>query len=72
MWTAGVAPSPLVKLLGAKTDRAGRAAVGPFMDVEGVAGVFVVGDASSVVCTTDGPCRASRKRRSSKGAMSGA
>ena len=49
MWTAGVAPSPLVKLLGAKTDKAGRVAVGPFMDVEGVAGVFVVGDASSVV-----------------------
>jgi NADH:ubiquinone reductase (H+-translocating) len=50
MWTAGVAPSPLVKQLGVKTDRAGRAAVGPFMGVEDVAGVFVVGDASSVVC----------------------
>jgi NADH dehydrogenase len=49
MWTAGVAPSPLVKQLGGKTDRAGRAAVGPFMDLEGVAGVFVVGDASSVL-----------------------
>src|ERR1700674_5577673 len=49
MWTAGVAPSPLVKQLGGKTDRAGRAAVGPFMDLEGVAGVFVVGDASSVM-----------------------
>ena len=50
MWTAGVAPSPLVKQLGASTDKAGRAAVGPFMDVEGAVGVFVVGDASSVVC----------------------
>ncbi len=50
IWTAGVAPSPLVKVLSAKTDRAGRAAVGPFMDVEGAAGVFVVGDASSVIC----------------------
>ena len=49
LWTAGVAPSPLVKLLGAKTDRAGRVAVGPFMNVEDVTGVFVVGDASSVV-----------------------
>ena len=48
LWTAGVAPSPLVKLLGAKTDRAGRVAVGPCMDVEGASGVFVVGDASSV------------------------
>jgi len=50
LWTAGVAPSPIVKLLGAKTDRAGRVSVGPFMDVQNVPGVFVVGDASSVVC----------------------
>jgi NADH dehydrogenase len=50
LWTAGVAPSPLVKLLGAKTDRAGRALVGLFMNVEDAADVFVVGDASSVVC----------------------
>jgi NADH dehydrogenase len=49
LWTAGVAPSPIVKLLGAKTDRAGRALVGPFMNVQDVSGVFVVGDASSVV-----------------------
>ena len=50
LWTAGVAPSPIVKLLDAKTDRAGRVAVGPFMNVQDVPGVFVVGDASSVVC----------------------
>jgi NADH:ubiquinone reductase (H+-translocating) len=49
LWTAGVAPSPLVKLLGAKSDRAGRISVGPFMNVPGVPNVFVVGDASSVV-----------------------
>lgn len=49
MWTAGVAPSPLVKLLGSMTDKTGRAAVGPVMDVEGAAGVVVVGDASSIV-----------------------
>jgi NADH dehydrogenase len=48
LWTAGVAPSPLVKQLGAKTDRAGRVVVGPYMDVEGASGVFVVGDTSSV------------------------
>ena len=48
--TAGVAASPIVKLLGAKTDRAGRVSVGPFMNVPGIAGVFVVGDATSVVC----------------------
>jgi NADH dehydrogenase len=48
LWTAGVAPSPLLKLLGAETDRAGRILVGPFMNVEGTPGVFVVGDATSV------------------------
>jgi NADH dehydrogenase len=49
LWTAGVAASPIVKLLAAKTDRAGRVLVGPFMNVPGVPGVFVVGDATSVV-----------------------
>jgi NADH:ubiquinone reductase (H+-translocating) len=48
LWTAGVVPSPIVKLLGAKTDRAGRVSVGPFMNMQDVSGVFVVGDASSV------------------------
>src|SRR5712672_1338629 len=49
LWTAGVAPSPIVKLLGAKTDRAGRVSVGPFMNVPDVSGVFVVGDTSSIL-----------------------
>src|SRR5712671_66732 len=49
LWTAGVAPSPIVKLLSAKTDRAGRVSVGPFMNVPDVSNVFVVGDASSIV-----------------------
>jgi NADH:ubiquinone reductase (H+-translocating) len=49
LWTAGVAASPLAKLLGAKTDRAGRVLVGPYMNVLEAAGVFVVGDASSLV-----------------------
>jgi NADH dehydrogenase len=48
LWTAGVAASPIVKLLGAKTDRAGRVPVGPFMNLPDITGVFVVGDASSV------------------------
>jgi len=52
LWTAGVAPSPILKLLGAKTDRAGRVSVGPFMNVPDVSNVFVVGDASSIA--TDG------------------
>jgi NADH dehydrogenase len=49
LWTAGVAPSPILKLLGAKTDRAARVSVGPFMNLPDASGVFVVGDASSVV-----------------------
>jgi NADH dehydrogenase len=49
LWTAGVASSPIVKLLGAQTDRAGRVLVGPFMNVQDISGVFVVGDASSVL-----------------------
>ena len=49
LWTAGVSPSPIVKLLGGQTDRAGRVSVGPFMNLENVPGVFVIGDASSVV-----------------------
>jgi NADH:ubiquinone reductase (H+-translocating) len=49
LWTAGVAASPIVKLLGRETDRAGRVSVGPCLDVPGVPNVFVVGDASSVV-----------------------
>src|SRR6478672_9501916 len=48
LWTAGVAPSPIVKQLGAKTDRAGRVSVGPFLNVDGASGVFIVGDASAV------------------------
>ncbi|SED79338.1 NADH dehydrogenase [Rhizobiales bacterium GAS191] len=49
LWTAGVAASPIPKMLGTKTDRAGRALVDPFLKVMDAPGVFVVGDASSVV-----------------------
>src|SRR5262249_41869535 len=48
IWTAGVAASPLPKMLGTKTDRAGRVLVDPFLKVVGAPGVFVVGDAASV------------------------
>jgi NADH:ubiquinone reductase (H+-translocating) len=47
VWTAGVAASPVVKMLGTKLDRSGRALVGPFMDIPEAANVFVVGDASA-------------------------
>src|SRR5262244_3706168 len=49
LWTAGVAASPLPKMLGGKTDRAGRALVDPFLNVVDAPGVFVVGDAGSLM-----------------------
>ncbi len=44
LWAAGVAASPLGKLLGAPTDRAGRVLVQPDLSVPGHANVFVCGD----------------------------
>jgi NADH dehydrogenase len=52
LWTAGVAASPVVKMLGTTTDRAGRALVGPFLDIPEARDVFVVGDAAAM--TQDG------------------
>ena len=49
LWTAGVAASPIPKMLGTKTDRAGRAIVDPFLKVVDAPGVFVVGDAAAVL-----------------------
>jgi NADH:quinone reductase (non-electrogenic) len=49
LWTAGVAASPILKMLGTKTDRAGRALVDPFLKVVDASGVFVAGDAASVM-----------------------
>ena len=49
LWTAGVAASPIPKMLGTKPDRAGRALVDPFLKVVDAPGVFVVGDAASVM-----------------------
>src|SRR6516164_1848910 len=49
LWTAGVAASPVPKMLGTKTDRAGRALVDPFLKVVDAPGVFVAGDAASVM-----------------------
>jgi NADH dehydrogenase len=49
LWTAGVAASPIPKMLGTKTDRAGRALVDPFLQVVDAPGVFVVGDSASVM-----------------------
>lgn len=52
LWTAGVAASPVVKMLGTTTDRAGRAFVGPFLDIPEAPDVFVAGDAAAM--TQDG------------------
>jgi NADH:quinone reductase (non-electrogenic) len=49
LWTAGVAASPVPGMLGGKTDRAGRALVDSFLKVDDAPGVFVAGDAASVV-----------------------
>ena len=49
LWTAGVQASPLIRQLGVKTDRAGRAIVGELLDVPGHPDVFVIGDAAAVV-----------------------
>lgn len=46
LWTAGVSPSPLVKMLGVATDRAGRACVSPQLNLPDNPTVFVVGDAA--------------------------
>src|SRR6266436_6004210 len=48
VWTAGVAPSPAGKWLGAETDRAGRVRVQPDLRVPNHAEIFVVGDTASL------------------------
>jgi NADH dehydrogenase len=49
LWTAGVAASPIPKMLDTKTDGAGRALVDPFLKIVDAPRVFVVGDAASVM-----------------------
>ena len=48
VWAAGVAASPLGRLLGVDTDRAGRVPVGPDLSVPGHPEVFVAGDLAAV------------------------
>jgi NADH dehydrogenase FAD-containing subunit len=48
IWTAGVAPSPAGKWLGAEMDRAGRVRVQPDLAVSGHPEIFVVGDTASL------------------------
>ena len=49
LWAAGVAASPLGKLLGAPTDRAGRVNVQPDLSIPGHPDVFVIGDLASML-----------------------
>jgi len=49
LWTAGVVASPIPKMLGTKIDRAGRALVDSFLKVVDAPGIFVAGDAASVM-----------------------
>jgi NADH dehydrogenase len=49
IWAAGVAASRLSGQVGAQTDRAGRALVGPNLETAPGTGVFVIGDAASVL-----------------------
>ena len=48
VWTAGVAPSPAGKWLGAETDRAGRVRVQRDLRVPGHPSIFVIGDTASL------------------------
>jgi NADH dehydrogenase FAD-containing subunit len=48
IWTAGVAPSPAGKWLGAETDRAGRVRVQSDLTVPGHSEIFVIGDTASL------------------------
>ncbi len=49
LWTAGVSASPLSAMVGAHTDRAGRALVGPGLETAERSGIFVVGDTASII-----------------------
>jgi NADH dehydrogenase len=49
LWAAGVAPSPVVKMLGVATDRSGRVVVGPNMNVLDAQRLFVVGDSATIM-----------------------
>ena len=48
VWAAGVAASPLGKLLGAPLDRAGRVQVAPDLSVPGHPDIFVAGDLAAL------------------------
>ena len=48
LWAAGVAASPLGKMLGVPVDRAGRVLVNPDLSIPGNPNVFVIGDLAAL------------------------
>ena len=46
VWGAGVKAAPVAAWLGVAADRAGRVTVRPNLEVDGIDGVFVIGDAA--------------------------
>lgn len=48
LWATGVAASPIGKLLGAETDKAGRVFVEPDLTIPGHKNIFVIGDMASI------------------------
>ena len=55
IWTAGVAPHPLVRTLGLTSDRSGRIVVQGDCSVPGHPEVFIVGDAASFTASNGEP-----------------
>ncbi|MBD8687004.1 MULTISPECIES: NAD(P)/FAD-dependent oxidoreductase [unclassified Rhizobium] len=49
IWAAGVQASPAAKWLGSDADRAGRAEVGPHLNIASDPNIFVIGDTASVM-----------------------
>ena len=48
LWATGVAASPIGKLLGVETDKAGRVFVEPDLSIPGHKNIFVIGDMASI------------------------
>jgi NADH:ubiquinone reductase (H+-translocating) len=55
LWAAGVAASPVGRMLGAPLDRAGRVQVRPDLSLPGHPDVFVIGDLASVMQADGSP-----------------
>jgi NADH dehydrogenase len=55
LWAAGVAASPLGRLLGAPLDRAGRVTIAPDLSVPGHPEIFVAGDLAAVTLANGQP-----------------